>query len=309
MQFILSYEVIEHSPNVLTFGARDDGFLVLPKTARRLESGVFARLFKASMRAGRLRILPLAPSGFREEFERNNPTLTFVPFLTAILHFRGMHQGDRFVVVTDSENRARECREVGLECFNTEAATEILSGRSVQHLWERANPAQKVEGPQETTAPIRSIPDGEDDIEIAREALGSARAAVRLKKIHFFAGLVVGAILVSALVVVWKYWNWVTETFSSSLVGIGAVIVGALFFWFRTNFQFVYGIIELVVGAVAVGQLSSIDANSVVKALAGLYIIVRGLDNLEKDLKERSDVSRLSSFKKYFTFAFKKRFP
>ncbi|WP_374547272.1 hypothetical protein [Rhodoblastus sp.] len=67
-----------------------------------------------------------------------------------------------------------------------------------------------------------------------------------------------------------------------------ALPVGVAFYSFRSRLPLWYGLAEVVVGMAAVGAGSrslatvTADASSVLGILGGLYIIVRGLDNMSK---------------------------
>lgn len=76
-----------------------------------------------------------------------------------------------------------------------------------------------------------------------------------------------------------------------SLIVLIAVI-GLAFFWLRQNYRILYGLFESMVGASASFQVffthktgSGIETIQIIQFLAGLYIIVRGLDNIGNSLE------------------------
>jgi len=69
-------------------------------------------------------------------------------------------------------------------------------------------------------------------------------------------------------------------------------ILGVTLFWMRSKFRLSYGISEVIVGCIAaarvvfpVSKIQSFEAVVLIQFLGGLYIMVRGLDNIEKGLK------------------------
>jgi hypothetical protein len=87
-----------------------------------------------------------------------------------------------------------------------------------------------------------------------------------------------------------------------ALGGTLALVGGVLFFWFRTKARACYGFLEMVVG-VALGSsryASEVHATAksdvattvhitIVMLSAGIYLVVRGLDNIREGMKEPKD--------------------
>jgi hypothetical protein len=73
------------------------------------------------------------------------------------------------------------------------------------------------------------------------------------------------------------------------LIGVGALLFGALLYWFRQRHRSSYGMVETVLGAWISANAfplnSAINITSVLQIMGGLYVVVRGLDNLGNGLK------------------------
>lgn len=72
-------------------------------------------------------------------------------------------------------------------------------------------------------------------------------------------------------------------------IGLSAALCGAILFWFRQRYRTSYGLLETLVGAWisanAFPLQSSLDVASGLQVLGGLYVVVRGLDNVGNGLK------------------------
>ncbi len=71
-----------------------------------------------------------------------------------------------------------------------------------------------------------------------------------------------------------------------------APLLGVGLFWMRAKFRLTYGISEFFIGVIMTSRvvfpqfnIASIQAVTVLQFLGGLYVMVRGLDNVEKGLK------------------------
>lgn len=105
---------------------------------------------------------------------------------------------------------------------------------------------------------------------------------------NFFLGLAI--FLIGWLII--SNFNYLTSTFDSRiLTGIGGCF-GICLYLIRENFRSAYGLVEVLVGVITLYK--TIDSNEslnlhwnyILGILGGLYIIVRGLDNLVKAQKD-----------------------
>ena len=86
-------------------------------------------------------------------------------------------------------------------------------------------------------------------------------------------------------------------------IGICLTIIGGLFFyWLRCRFRFWYGLCEIVVAVVVIYlsfvppytamaladmSLSRLQMSKAIGILGGVYILVRGMDNVDQDLPSK----------------------
>jgi hypothetical protein len=75
---------------------------------------------------------------------------------------------------------------------------------------------------------------------------------------------------------------------SNPYFAIPAIAVGFLLYWIRGKFPFFYGLTEISVSVLAIivsiGTPNTILLNKVVAILGGIYILIRGMDNIDKGL-------------------------
>ncbi len=73
------------------------------------------------------------------------------------------------------------------------------------------------------------------------------------------------------------------------LIGLVALLCGALLYWFRQRYRTSYGMVETLIGAWISANAfplnSPLDVASGLQVLGGLYVVVRGLDNFGNGLK------------------------
>lgn len=101
-------------------------------------------------------------------------------------------------------------------------------------------------------------------------------------------------------------------SFSSEVLPYLVATAGLLVFLFRQNFRLVYGLFETLFGVFicvidfpeittppSSGVISLISGAMLAKQMAGLYVIVRGLDNIGKAVKKFSDPTLDHSWRKW----------
>lgn len=117
--------------------------------------------------------------------------------------------------------------------------------------------------------------------------------------------LVLGVVLYSAAVSTVDLSDWVLSLKPSEnrqqfigLAAAGILMLGGLFFWIRLKARFTYGLVEASMGVVvAVHRLSAekqvglpTDSGFYLAMLtAGIYLVVRGLDNMHQGWREAKD--------------------
>lgn len=107
-------------------------------------------------------------------------------------------------------------------------------------------------------------------------------------KRQLLVGIMIGIALSFAAVAAWLKFDWITSHWRSWAFLIVAILGGPILFLIRTRFQLSYGVLEVVVGLGAIFNTyrdTVYDAAFVLQVLGGLYVVVRGLDNMEKGLE------------------------
>jgi hypothetical protein len=104
--------------------------------------------------------------------------------------------------------------------------------------------------------------------------------------------IAIGIVAISIAVAVRYQYQQIFSLFTSTpklFIGLVAVLCGTLLFWFRQRYRASYGMVETLIGAwisVNVFPLTStLDVASGLQVLGGLYVVVRGLDNVGNGLK------------------------
>ena len=107
------------------------------------------------------------------------------------------------------------------------------------------------------------------------------------------------------MIMVEKIWpNWIPPLVIYGSMLVSVVIFGMYLYWFRCNYRILYGWIEVLIGGLTFvwtaleyintptvpGQIyyETITLATVLKASAGVYIIVRGFDNVEAGIPPES---------------------
>jgi hypothetical protein len=112
-------------------------------------------------------------------------------------------------------------------------------------------------------------------------------------------------ITITVLALAEQYWDYIVPLMSKNSLIVLCILAGVILFSIRTNYPFAYGVGELVIGIASIyhilstpeGGSTSTEGSSLAKIVAifaGIYIIVRGLDNMDKSvpttLAERWDI-------------------
>lgn len=81
------------------------------------------------------------------------------------------------------------------------------------------------------------------------------------------------------------------------LITIGGVCVAAFLFFLRGFFPKIYGNLEIFVGLAAINHSSisvpNLDLPSLLPFMTGVYVVIRGLDNVAKGLNPKKRTARL----------------
>lgn len=105
--------------------------------------------------------------------------------------------------------------------------------------------------------------------------------------------IAIGGLAIGIAVVVWYKYQQIFSLFAAIpqvFIALAALASGALLYWFRQKYRPSYGMVETVIGVwISVNafplQLGIDVVASGLQVLGGLYVVVRGLDNVGNGLK------------------------
>lgn len=141
---------------------------------------------------------------------------------------------------------------------------------------------------------LREPSTNEPDAELQRSAKSLSSSQTRFAIISALVGLassIVGSFLFANL-------DRLIGTFSAWGTAVGLPLLGVALYWYRQRFRLSYGIFEFLIGATmayyvlfpnfSYSMLSMVQG---IQILGGLYVMVRGLDNIGKGVEgTRSEV-------------------
>ena len=127
----------------------------------------------------------------------------------------------------------------------------------------------------------------------------------------YFVGVMYYSVFVAAKgIFLWFDPKLVSQTWRAVFIGFAVLVVGSCLYWVRVNFRFTYGFHEVLVGVGiaayhayrAAGVPSSWDsAVYLALATAGVYLVVRGFDNMHVGItKEPYDAVGRDIFRDMF---------
>lgn len=124
-----------------------------------------------------------------------------------------------------------------------------------------------------------------------QEVLTEAQAVSKFQIRHLVISFIIGGLTVIGVYFGIVYAPLVIEYIKTWGLVIIVLILGIFFYWIRCKFRLAYGIAEVGVGLLSVcgmaplkSGVSNLNFSDILAILAGLYIIVRGMDNISKGL-------------------------
>lgn len=261
---LLDTNVFVNRPQILSYDLPDTEYVTTPGVLADLERlqtrpgsrRPFAELVRTTLDAGKLKVVsapptfPLEPVMSRGRFDPTETELLTVAKYLA--------QAQSVMLVTDDVILIREATAVGVPATSATAFLASIPATSTQHA------------------------------DVAQKAATAARFTAHHLLLSAIAGVLatVGAILVVQNVerIVGTVNVWGTIVL---LIGLGLAL-----FWFRSRWRLAYGLFEYLVGVVGTvvvffpafdyAQLTTAQG---LQVLGGLYVMVRGLDNIGKGLE------------------------
>lgn len=91
----------------------------------------------------------------------------------------------------------------------------------------------------------------------------------------------------------------VSETTSKTIITLLLIVAGFFLFTIRERFRLAYAILEIGVGISVICTSYSDTYSGILKEVGGLYIMVRGLDNISKALKDMKLIKLERLFRQY----------
>lgn len=118
-----------------------------------------------------------------------------------------------------------------------------------------------------------------------------ANKVVSSQRLYIITSFVSGFLASALSSIIYLNINLLVSTITVWGTMIGIPVLGLLFFWYRENFRLSYGAFEFFVGVIISYYVffpnfdySNLGVNEGIKILGGLYVMVRGLDNLGKGI-------------------------
>jgi len=90
------------------------------------------------------------------------------------------------------------------------------------------------------------------------------------------------------------------------IIVLGTLVIGGLFYLLRSKQRLIYAFIEITFGIIVIvdsitnSNISIINVNNIIKIFGGLYVIIRGYDNMEKGLRELANKKFIFYWEKIF---------
>lgn len=261
MRLILDTNVLISRPEILSHGGDSVRFLLPQPAYQQLSASRFADragdLLERAFRAGRLHIIP-PPAEVATEFPLSK-RLDYVDTLILItaLDYQKRHSDQQVFLVTDDRDLEVQANNLGLQTATSKTVDEL----------------------------IRSAPAGQT---VSQELSDAAGSLARSNRNYLIRGFVLGLVVAALLFAAWYFRHLLGQTLPVWGLTASAALLGIALFWFRSRYRLSYGVIEVLFGLFTASRLanpSTFDFTFILQLAAGLYIIVRGLDNIEKGIE------------------------
>lgn len=124
------------------------------------------------------------------------------------------------------------------------------------------------------------------------KTLNSATSVSRSQRLYMLYSAIVGALVSAAGSFTYNNLSYLTNTVSVWGTVLSLTLVGIGLFWYRQHFRLSYGIFEFIIGVTMASypffpdfNYSALNVVQSIQILGGLYVMVRGLDNVGKGLE------------------------
>lgn len=259
MHLILDTEILIQHPHLLSLGGKKVKFIlpqVVVEELREVRFGKdFVELIEAAAQTKRLEILPRpVPQKLTHTVSRMNPGDESV--IQTALHY--LKTKKDAILVTEDNKLKSVAEKYG-----------ILTADGA-HMLKRLE---------------SSAAEGVSLIATVRRA---ADAIARQTRRYFLQGLVIGVVTSSIVIMTWQFREEIVRLIPRYGMLPIALVVGVALFIFRSRQRLGYGLVEVAIGIFATYYSQKADLSnpdSIVRVLAGLYIVVRGLDSIGKGIE------------------------
>lgn len=259
MHLILDTEILIQHPHLLSLGGKKVKFIlpqVVVEELREVRFGKdFVDLIEAAAQTKRLEILPRpVPQKLTHTVSRMNPGDESV--IQTALHY--LKTKKDAILVTEDNKLKSVAEKYG-----------ILTADGA-HMLKRLE-SSAAEGVS-LTATVRRAAD----------------AIARQTRRYFLQGLVIGVVTSSIVIMTWQFREEIVRLIPRYGMLPIALVVGVALFIFRSRQRLGYGLVEVAIGIFATYYSQKADLSnpdSIVRVLAGLYIVVRGLDSIGKGIE------------------------
>ncbi len=120
----------------------------------------------------------------------------------------------------------------------------------------------------------------------------SADQVVSSQKRYIFSSFILGVVTSLLGSLVYSYINLLISTITIWGTMIALPLMGIALFWYRENYRLSYGVFEFCVGVIMAYYVffpsfnySNLGVTQGIQVLGGLYVMVRGLDNIGKGVE------------------------
>ena len=259
MHLILDTEILIQQPHLLSLGGKKVKFIlpqVVLEELREVRFGKdFVDLIEAAAQTKRLEILPRpVPQKLKHTVSRMNPGDESV--IQTALHYL---KTKKDAILVTEDNKLKTVAE----------KYDILTADGTQMLKRLESMAAE---------------DGSLIATVRRAADAIARQTRR----YFLQGLVIGVVTSSIVILTWQFREEIVRLIPRYGMLPIALVVGVALFIFRSRQRLGYGLVEVAIGIFATYYSQKADLSnpdSIVRVLAGLYIVVRGLDSIGKGIE------------------------
>lgn len=261
MRLILDTNILLQRPEILSQGGDSIRFLLPQAAYQELGSGRLAERFtdllESASRTGRLHILPHPSDGLTDIPLWKRLSIADALILQTALQYHKKHPDQNVYLVSDDMSLVMQANKLGVQTATSKTVSEL----------------------------INSAPNGG---QVSKELSDAADSLDRFNRNYLVSGFLLGILVSALLLAAWYFRQPLGQTFPVWGLTVSTAFLGIFLFWFRSRYRLSYGIVEALFGFFAAARLanpSTYDSTFFLQLVAGLYIIVRGLDNIEKGIQ------------------------